>query len=161
MSLTRTTADALLPARRILGGQGCLAYGYRIAVLVLRVPKWTVDMADQLYEECTALTGGANPRTIAHMLRAEPGARVRRRMAELQRALDRRRPSPDQRRVAVIADSAIARGAVTALGWVSDDAVRGFSSREAYQAAEWVAHEHGHAPGILALYEGALELSRR
>ncbi|MEO0325729.1 MAG: hypothetical protein AAF447_22425 [Myxococcota bacterium] len=118
-------------------------------------------MADALYAECSALTGGANPRTMAHMVADEPSARVRHRMAALQKELDARRPPKEQRRVAVIADSAIVRGATTALGWVTGDAVRGFASRDGFEAAKWVAHEPEHAVMIFDLFVEAQGVCRR
>ncbi|MEM1414480.1 MAG: hypothetical protein AAGH15_06255 [Myxococcota bacterium] len=156
--MSGTSSSARVSPCRILDGQAAMAFGSEVAVLVFRVPKWTVELADRLYEESTALTGRANPRTIVHMLEAEPGARVRRRLADLQSALDRERPATGQRRVAVLADSPITRGAVTALGWLSRDPLRGFPSREAMDAARWVAHAPKDAEAIHALYVGTHQL---
>lgn len=129
-----------------------MAFQHEIVVLVFRVPSWSLKLAEQLYAESTALTANANPRTIVHMERSEPGAQVRRRMADLQRELDERHPAPYERRVAVIADSPVVRGAITALRWVTGDVIQGFSSRAAKDAAAWVAHDPAHVDAIHEAY---------
>lgn len=138
-------------AQTIVDGQITIAYGFDVVVLVFRVPAWSLEIAERLYEESTALTR-ANPRTIARMELDEPNPTVRKRLAELQAELDQQIPARNERRVAVITDSALTRGAVTALRWVTGDQIRGFASSDAYAAAGWVAHEDDDIPGIYSLY---------
>ncbi|MEM6959208.1 MAG: STAS/SEC14 domain-containing protein [Myxococcota bacterium] len=137
--------------RTIVDGQIVIAYRYEVVILVFGVREWTVDVAERLYEESTALTR-TNPHTLVRMAGSEPGASVRKRIADLQAELDVRIPSKEERRVAVINDSALIRGAITAMRWLTGDQIRAFASDDVMGAASWTAGEGGNALGVYELY---------
>ena len=144
--------------RAIVDGQAVIAYVDGVAVVIVRVEEWTLEFANRFYAESTRLTG-ANSHTLVRVDGGVPGAGVRKRMAQLQEDLDRRIPNED-RRVAVITDSVVARGAMTALGWITGEHLSGFPTTDIRAAAEWLTGPDGNAEDLVALYNACSEFPR-
>ncbi|MEO1332796.1 MAG: STAS/SEC14 domain-containing protein [Myxococcota bacterium] len=138
-----------------------IAFGFlhNVVAMVINVSSWTPAVADRLYDESTALTH-ANPDTLVHMLGPTPSPVVRKRMADRQRDLDQRYPTDENRRVAVITDSATTRGAVTALGWITGGHMRGFASARIDDAATWLRSDSAEANDIVQTYHACEHLIR-
>ncbi|MEM6274985.1 MAG: STAS/SEC14 domain-containing protein [Myxococcota bacterium] len=139
-----------------------IAFGFlhNVVAMVINVSNWRPAVADRLYDESTALTH-ANPDTLVHMLGPTPSPVVRKRMADRQRELDNRYPTDEDRRVAVITDSATTRGAVTALGWITGGHMRGFASARIGDGATWLRSDAAQANDIVQTYHACERLVRR
>lgn len=125
-----------LEPRLILDGQAAFAVRHEVAVLVFAVERWEVATADALFRESTALCRPAPHSMIAH-LASEPGAHVRKRLAELQKELEGSQHF-DERRIAVITDSVATRGAITAWRWLTGSQMQGFAHARLDDASAWV-----------------------
>lgn len=124
--------------RLIVNDQIAIAFIGGVVILVIRIDEWTVEFAEQLYAESTVLTG-ANPHTLTRVEGTAPGPAVRKRLAELQGELDGQIQMDEARRVAILTDSALVRGAMTAMRWITGDELRGFAADELEAAAAWAA----------------------
>lgn len=127
--------------RTIVDGQVVIAFVEDVVITIILVETWTNTFAERLYAESTALTN-ANPHTIVRLKGGEPGASVRKRVAELQADLEAQIPNAS-RRVAVLTDSVLVRGAMTALRWITGDQMSGFATNDVHGAASWVAGDMG------------------
>ena len=141
--------------RAILDGQVVIAYVHDVVILVFHVKNWTPEFVDRLYAESTALTS-ANPNTLCRVEGAEPGAAVRRRMADLQAALNKQIPN-ETRRVAILTDSVMVRGAITAMRWITGDQISGFATSDIYAAAAWAGGPTGHTQRVMNTYHECAE----
>ncbi|MEM9194043.1 MAG: hypothetical protein AAGF12_33015 [Myxococcota bacterium] len=144
-------------AQTIVDGQIAIAFTEGVVTLVLRVDEWDLEVAERLYAESTVLTH-ANPHTVVQILGEGPNAAVRKRLADLQASLDEEMPVDGERRVAVIIGSAVMRGAVTALRWVTGDQIRGFAPDAAYEAAVWAAGHGGAAEAVFLAFQDCMNL---
>lgn len=117
--------------------QVVIAFVEDVVITMIYVETWTNEFAERLYAESTPLTN-ANPHTITRIYGGEPGASARKRVAELQAELEARIPH-ESRRVAVLTDSVVVRGAMTALRWLTGDQMNGFATNDVHAAAAWVA----------------------
>lgn len=129
-----------------MDGQVVIAFVEDVVITMIHVETWTIEFAERLYAESTPLTN-ANPHTITRIYGGEPGASVRKRVAELQAELEVRIPH-ESRRVAVLTDSVVIRGAMTALRWITGDQMNGFATNDVNAAAVWVAGDTGDAQRI-------------
>lgn len=141
--------------RTIVDDQVVIAYVHDVVITIFHVETWTAEFAERLYAESTALTH-ANPHTIVRLVGGEPGAGVRKRLAELQAELDGRIPN-EMRRVAVLTDSVIVRGAITAMRWITGDQLNGFATDDVYSAAAWAAGPTGHTQRVMDAYHKCVE----
>lgn len=144
--------------RAIFDGQVVIAHDYGVVFVIFHVEDWTVDFANRFYAESTSLTG-TNPNTLVRLDGAVPGAGTRKRMAELQAELNSRIPH-DDRRVAVMTDSVLVRGAMTAMRWITGDQLNGFATTDVQAAAEWVGGPEGNTDKIVALYNACSDFPR-
>lgn len=126
--------------------------------MLVDVYEWTDADADQLFRE--TLEGGApSTATLMHSLGAMPTAGVRRRLAELQLELERASRATEGR-LAVLIDSAVARGAVTAWRWLTGGNVEAFACADVRSAFEWL-DDSDQTDARVVRYHEALALLRR
>ena len=141
--------------RTIVDGQVVIAYVHGVVITVFHIETWTIEFAERLYSESTALTD-ANPHTIVRLEGGEPGAAVRKRLAELQAELDGR-IQMDEHRVAILTDSVVVRGAITAMRWLTGDQLNGFATDDISSAAAWVVSAPEHIQQVTDTYEQCAE----
>ena len=122
----------------------------------MNVPVWTIETADSLFDETNAVALPAE-HNLVRMVGAEPSAAVRRRMADRQAAMEAAH-GVTRGRTAVLIDSAMGRGVVTAWRWLTGTEVAAYAPEDVHRAAAFVAEEHAEA--LVALYHQCRSMIR-
>ncbi|MFK7988238.1 MAG: hypothetical protein AB8I08_19615 [Sandaracinaceae bacterium] len=143
----------------ILDGRGAFARVDGVALVLVNVQEWTDADADQLFRE-TLEGGRPSAATLMHCPGAVPPAGVRRRLAELQKQLEQTSGMTGGK-LAVLIDSAVARGAVTAWRWLTGGNVEAFACSDVRSAFEWLDDSDLHTETRMARYRESLVLLQR
>ena len=136
---------------------GTVAFGVHagVAVVVTNLGEWGVEQSERLFAESTALSQ-QNPHNLIQVFGPPPNARARTRMAELQKDVDRRFPVHAPRRIAVLTSSAVIRGAMTALRWLTGEQLVGFAPADVNAAATWAVGDSQDPAPVAAMHREAL-----
>lgn len=121
---------------------GRIAYGvvWDLGVTVFGPFRWTPSIAKQYADECIALTESASVLGgrggLTYLMGDPPGAGERRVIVD---ALHARGVDVAGQRTVIVTDSAMVRGAATALAWLTGGQTFTYATRELDAAARWTA----------------------
>lgn len=141
-----------MPLRGLLGGRAAFGVTRGVAILVADLGEWTEEVAETIFRETMSVSGGE----LHNLLRVHPvpNAKMRRVLADLQ--AEHSPVIAGGRRMAIVTDSSLMRGAMTAFRWFTGDDVQGFSSTDVENASAWVADGvDGDAAAVFAMFRDA------
>lgn len=121
-----------------------------VSVLVIDVDDWDVAFVDALYDETEALHPRV-PHSLSIVRKDLPKASARARLGERQRQVEEREVSEDRQITVLVTASSLARGFLTALGWMTrKQQTKPFAPDEEQEAVTWMAEQTGVSRDELA-----------
>ena len=119
----------------IFNGKGAFAHINDVSMIVSDCPKWTEASVKEFLEE-TARAGGqvSPPANIAIFLGDIFDAKQRKFAAEWTEA----EGYPPAKRITMLSDSVLMRGAMTAYSWLTKTEAKAFASKDSKAMCEWI-----------------------
>ncbi|MCA9610075.1 MAG: STAS/SEC14 domain-containing protein [Myxococcales bacterium] len=123
--------------------------GSSLSVLMVDAVPWTPALVDALYDE-TAAHHPRVPHGLAVILGDPPAAAARVRMGERQREIEDGGTFDTMQYTAVVIESGMARGILTAFGWLTRlQKTRAFAPGNEVEAIAWLCGQVGGDPDAL------------
>jgi hypothetical protein len=124
-----------LPPTLLLKGRGAFAHVNDVSMLVSNVTKWTNAEVQDFLEETAKIGGGvAPPANIAIFLGDVFDAGQRKMATEWTLA----QGYTAAKRITMISDSMLIRGAMTAYSWITKIEAKGFAMKDSDAMCQWI-----------------------
>jgi hypothetical protein len=148
MTDTPDYARIQVPPTAVINGRASFAQVYDVTMIVSNVPKWSDAEVLQYLEEMAVVGGGISvPASIAIFLGAVFDAGQRKIATEWTAA----RGYTPAKRLTMISDSALIRGAMTAYSWLNKTDAKAFPMKDADAMCQWICQDRIAQPDAVKI----------
>ncbi len=131
-------AKTVVKPTLLLKGKGCFAQVHDVTMIISDIPKWNDELVLQYLNEMTRVGGGISvPASIAVFLGDVFDAGQRKLSTEW---IESKGFEP-AKRITMISDSLLIRGALTAYSWLTKTEAKAFSMKDHVAMCEWIVRD--------------------
>ncbi len=132
----------------ILQGKGCVAHVNDVSMLISNVNKWKDEEVQQILEETAKAGGGVSPPANIAIFLGDVFDAGQRKMATEWTIAQGFTPA---KRITMISDSMLIRGAMTAYSWITKSEAKAFAMKDSDAMCQWITQ------GLIAKPEAVKE----
>ena len=121
--------------KSVLGGRGCIAHINDVSILVSNVTKWTDSEVIKILDDTALAGGGVSPPANIAIFLGDVFDAGQRKMATEWTLKQGFTPA---KRITMISDSMLIRGAMTAYSWLTKTEAKAFAMKDSDAMCKWI-----------------------